>query len=106
MYTPDRWMVVKLESPQNTHYRVFATWKGGYTSGDSWRLNSGISSVTEDKTHYYFNGQSGSVYKCHKEMYGTIVYGQSVMADIIERHKENVSITVLDDQNWMEMKYE
>lgn len=106
MYTPDKWMVVKLESPKSTHYRVFATWKGGYTYGDAWKLNSGIVSVEEDKEYYYFNGASGSVYQCHKEMYGTTFYGQSVIADMIERSKERLTITVLDDQNWMDVKYE
>jgi hypothetical protein len=106
MYTPDKWMVVKLESPQSSHYRVFATWKGGYMNGDSWKLNSGIVSVEEDAEFYYFNGSSGSVYQCHKEMYGTTFYGQSVLADMIERSKDRLTITVLDDQNWTDMKYE
>jgi hypothetical protein len=106
MYTPDKWMVVKLESPKGIHYRVFAVWRGGYLHGDSWQLNSGITSVTEDKHYYYFNGQSGSVYQCHKEMYGTSLYGEGVLANMIEQSKDDVKITVLEDQNWMDVNYE
>ena len=41
---------------------------GGYGGGDSWRMNSGIKSFTEDDEYYYFKGLSGSVYKCYKQM--------------------------------------
>jgi len=65
-----------------TDYKVFATWSGGYLSGDSWRTNSCISKVEETDTHYIFRGYSGSVYECHKEAYGMTVYGASVLGNI------------------------
>ena len=52
MYTPDGWMIVKITGT-NPHYRVFGSWRGGYLSGDSWRMNSGIISVKEDGENYY-----------------------------------------------------
>lgn len=64
--TPDNWVVVKVEK---NLYKVLAGWSGGYLDGDSWKLNSGISKVKDDGNHWLFIGESGSVYKCHKERY-------------------------------------
>ena len=84
-YCPDRWVVVKISHPGDKfHYRVFGTWLGGYTSGDSWRLNSGIVRVEEHENEYCFFGTSGSVYSCLKNYYGTNYYTHSVLQGIIE----------------------
>ena len=80
--TPDRWILVE----QGDIHKVFATWTGGYLDGDSWRLNSGIDGVPEiDGDYILFKGYSGSVYKCHKEAYGTTGFGGFVLADLIEK---------------------
>jgi hypothetical protein len=106
-YTPDKWLVVKLDHDGETHYRVFATWYGGYLHGDSWQLNSGIVSVIEDEKCYYFNGVSGSVYQCFKGAYGHSGYSGSVLHGLIEDSKANgIIITVLEDQDWMKVNYE
>lgn len=92
METPDKWLVIKVKDA----YKVFATYLGGYDGSDSWRLNSGIKSVTEEDNYYIFNGYSGSQYKCHKKSYGTVLYTQSVLDDMIEKAKKlNVEITIL-----------
>lgn len=96
-YYPDRWMLVKLTSEGNSHYRVFATWHGGYTSGDSWKLNSGITKVSLIDDCFHFEGSSGSTYVCHTEYYGTSMYGQSVINKMIEESKETVAIDILDE---------
>lgn len=69
-YTPDRWLVIEVTNPTETIHKVFGTWGGGYLSSDSWRINSGITFATQDEEYYYFNGNSGSVYKCYKQGYG------------------------------------
>ena len=48
-YCPDRWLVVKITTKETgkVHYRVFATWHGGYLGSDSWKLNSDIIVATE-----------------------------------------------------------
>jgi hypothetical protein len=69
-YTPDTWTIVKITGA-TPHYRVFGSWRGGYLDGDSWRMNSGIVSVSEDEHGYFiFKGETGSEYRCHKESYG------------------------------------
>lgn len=107
-YTPDKWLVVKITHGSDSHYRVFACWYGGYTSGDSWKMNSGITRVTQDDKFYYFEGSSGSVYQCYKETYGLNMYGMSVLTNMIEKSaKEGTIIEILPEEtNFLELKYE
>ena len=65
-YTPNNWVIVKIVHPKDTVYKVLGGWSGGYLEGNSWRMNSGITQIKEDKDYYYFHGYSGSVYKCFK----------------------------------------
>jgi hypothetical protein len=108
-YTPDKWVVLKIEGPDiPLHYKVFACWYGGYLKGDSWKLNSGITKVTKDGEFYFFKGHSGSVYKCHEKTYGTNMYGTGVLNNIIEKSKEiKTSVeTLSEDTNWLNIKYD
>lgn len=108
-YKPDRWVVIKLTPTDGTphHYRVFGSWGGSYIHGQSWQMNSGITSVKEHKDHYYFSGSSGSVYCCPKRSYGYFSYGLSVLSNIIEESKDDVSIVEMpEDTNWLELNYD
>ena len=67
-YTPDNWVVIKMDGDE-PHYRVLAGWSGGYLDGNSWKMNSGIVRVEIDGDYYRFYGLSGSCYSCHKESY-------------------------------------
>lgn len=88
--SPERWVILKL--PDN-YYKVFATWAGGYLGSDSWKLNSGIKEVEQDEDFYYFQGFSGSCYKCHKERYGIATsYGQDILNKILEAVKGQVEV--------------
>ncbi len=101
MYNPDRWVVVKISTKKETHYRVLAGWFGGYLNGDSWRMNSGITKVEDKETHYLFHGYSNSVYNCSKNSYGT----NSLMAGIIAQVKESKQYTleVLENQDFSKL---
>ena len=108
-YTPDKWLMVKLTNKDNkSHYRIFACWYGGYTGSDSWKLNSGVTKITEDARSYYFEGSSGSVYQCNKLAYGTSGYGAGVLNTLIEESKEIlIEIEILPEEtNFMELTYE
>ena len=106
-YTPDKWIMIKLTNQENeSHYRIFACWYGGYLGSDSWQMNSGVTEVSEDEQGYHFKGSSGSVYHCNKRMYGTSGYGQSVLIDMIEKSKEKVIMKIMpEDVNFMELDY-
>jgi hypothetical protein len=99
MYNPDKWLMVKLTNVQTgkVHHRIFATWAGGYTTGDSWKLNSGINKITEDGDHYLFEGASGSVYRCRKNMYGSTGYGWATINSMVEESKEFVNMEILPE---------
>jgi hypothetical protein len=107
-YTPDKWVVVKIEGAEfPLTYKVFACWYGGYLNGDSWKMNSGITKVTKEEDCYLFEGYSGSVYKCHKDTYGSNNYGASILLNIILKSAEvGVYIDVLpENTNWLDLNY-
>lgn len=88
--TPHGWVIVKItDTFTDEHppiYKVFASWRGGYVDGDSWRMNSGIKSVEETDTHFIFHGYSGSEYHCDKRYYGhSTGYAGMVLHGMIER---------------------
>jgi hypothetical protein len=64
---PDTWAIIRITSKDGEITdKVLAGWYGGYLSGDSWQLNSGITKVNETDTHYEVLGYSGSIYICRK----------------------------------------
>ena len=85
-YIPDGWEIIFKRSIGNDWctYFVFGSWSGGYLYGDNWRRNSGITEVKEDDSYYYFYGNSGSVYKCHKDNSNISSYGSSVLGEMLE----------------------
>ena len=85
-YNPDCWKVIEIELPDGEKLlKVFGTWRGGYTTGDSWRLNSGVSGVELEGDLIHFYGHSGSTYTVHKDAEGTSGYTGGVLAGMIER---------------------
>ncbi len=103
-YTPDRWVVVKITTDKEPLYKVFACWYGGLGGSDSWQMNSGIVNVELVDNYYEFHGYSGSIYRCHKNCYGTNGYGGSVLANFI--NKADYKIEMLPkDTNWEKLKY-
>lgn len=98
-YRPDKFVVLRIEYPEETLYKVFGTWSGGYTTGDSWRMNSGISKVEVKGVEILFHGYSGSVYHCHEDSYGTSAWTHGVLQHLVEGAK--VPVQVLDGStNW------
>lgn len=104
METPDKWIVLKI----GNIYKVFATWYGGYLGSDSWKINSGIKKVEESPDSNYINfiGYSGSIYACHKHCYGTSMYTQGIINNIIKGAKENkVDVEIMDSEtNWINLE--
>tara|TARA_B110000259_G_C13988017_1_gene391284 strand:+ start:932 stop:1246 length:315 start_codon:yes stop_codon:yes gene_type:complete len=97
-YSPYKWVVVKFKG-DDPHYRVLGSWSGGYLDSDSWRMNSGITSVNEDEQDYRFFGSSGSCYVCNKESYGMILYTSAVYDNLKEIHGDNVEL-MPQDTDW------
>lgn len=92
METPDKWVLLKIGG-NDPHYRIFASWAGGYLSGDRWKMNSGVVRVTKDKDFYMFKGSSGSVYRCHKDGYGVATsYSSAVLNKYRKRLKDKIKV--------------
>ena len=92
-YIPDYWCVVWIGVKEGQeHYRIFATWSGGYTTGDSWKLNSGIDAVEETDEAYIITGGSGSTYVCRKNSYGTNIYGSSMLRGWEEQYGDKFKV--------------
>jgi hypothetical protein len=108
-YRPDKWVVVKITSDKSPPvHKVFACWYGGWAGSDSWKLNSGITKATLEGFVYSFEGSSGSVYECHKDTYGTNMYGGGILDNMISNAEKNaITIEILpEDTNWLEINYE
>lgn len=126
MTVPDKWIVVKIDKEgEDTIYKVFATWYGGYGDGDSWQMNSGIVGLEViEKTYkktvfeedgpkqietkakvFEFKGVSGSVYSCYEGSYGMSGYSSGVLDGIMKNsHKVGATIEVMpENANWEEL---
>jgi len=102
-YEPDNWVIVKFEG-KTPHYKVLAGWSGGYLSGSSWRMNSGIVEVQEDEDYWIFIGDSGSKYACHKDGYGLRMNNVHVWNQLEDIHKDKV--TLMDEGvDWMSVDW-
>jgi hypothetical protein len=78
-YTPDRWILIRVESKEGEIlYKVFGNWYGGYLGSDEWRISSGVTKVVEHDKHYEVHNHSGSVYTCYKNSKGMSAYGAGV----------------------------
>lgn len=100
-YKPDRWVLLKLDAPEGILFKVLAGWSGSYLEGQSWKINSGITSITMEDDYYLFKGYSGSVYKCHKNGYGCNMIMNGIVDQIQEKFKDKAEI--MDDQDFMKL---
>lgn len=107
-YTPDCWVMVKIVGQGMTVYKILASWYGGFAKGDSWKLNSGITKIEEDGQCYLFHGSSGSVYRCHKDLYRMSGYTSGVFASFQKQAQDRGDMTfdkMPEDTNFMEIDY-
>lgn len=87
-YNPDKYVLLRVTTSNKTNYRVFGTWYGRYTSGDSWRINSGVEKVEVSGDIISFIGASGSRYNVHKEAVGASNYTASILDNLIKQAKD------------------
>ena len=109
-YIPDCWVMVSIARKGTAPiYKILASWYGGYAKGDSWKLNSGITKIEEDGQTYLFHGASGSVYRCHKDLYRMSGYTRGVCASFQKQaddtNGEIEFVLMPDDTNFMEIDY-
>lgn len=89
-YTPDRWVVLEFTHNDTVTRKLFGGWYGGYTDGDTWKLNSGITAIRiDDSGHYEFDGASGSTYYCHLSDYGMSGLQVGVLAGWLKQAEQH-----------------
>lgn len=94
-YTPDRWTIIEFKGANVTDgrmYKVLGSWKGGFATGDSWRLNSGITEVIDMDQYYIIKGHSGSSYHCYKGCEGTFMYTRGILENWLAQGTDQLSI--------------
>jgi|TARA_B110000858_G_scaffold191202_1_gene240203 hypothetical protein len=103
-YYPNTWVVIKVhvDKSNDPFYKVLAGWSGGYSARHSWRMNSGISSVTKVKDKWHFHGESGSVYICKEDNYGFNLSTSSIYTRLKEQFDEGV-IAMPEDTDWINL---
>ena len=81
-YTPDRWVIVRINSSERKIDKILSSWYGGFAGSDEWRFSSGITKIEEkldhQYPHYLIHNHSGSIYTCHKNNIGMSTYTSSV----------------------------
>ena len=102
-YKPDNWVVVKIKG-DDPHYRVLAGWSGGYLSGDSWRMNSGVTECKQDGERLEFYGSTGSCYSCHKETYGLRMNNAGIWKQLQDLHGDKVEL-MSEDTDWTQVDW-
>ena len=108
VYTPDNWVILKIRESKMSKpfYKVLGGWSGGYASGDSWRMNSGITKVTEEGDYLLFHGYSGSIYRCHKQSYGLRMNNAGVYTTLKEKEGFEGQILLMDeDTDWVKVEW-
>ena len=78
---PDRWEMVDFGDPFGVdRYAVFATWLGGYTTGDNWKRSSPIRKIEEIEASYVCTTHSGAEYILQKGYEGTSMWSAGILA--------------------------
>lgn len=93
-YNPDGWKLVKIINNGEVLYKVFATWSGGYTQCDSWRMNSGIVRYDLDGDLVHMHGFSESIYTLRLSDEDRInLYGRMVLESMMNEANAMTSIS-------------
>lgn len=97
---PDGWVILKIQSTEGYGYKLFSSWRGGYLGNDSWRLNSGITSVEKSDGDYYIvKGNSSTEYAIHPSTFERLgAYNGSVLETIIG----NNDVTIINIEQYLE----
>ena len=104
---PDRWIIIKIKSKEfGTTYKLLGVWLGGYTQGDSWKLNSGIKTVVDEGDYYTIMGYSKSEYRCYKDSEGMNLYMINIFENIKVNYESLATITEITMKQYLRKKHE
>ena len=103
LYTPDSWVIVKIQSEKyGTIHKVLAGWAGSYLYGASWKMSSGIVTFEDKGEHYESLQDSGSTYVLYKSSERMSAIMASTFASFEEQFKGiNGTIEVIDSGDYV-----
>lgn len=93
-YDVEGWVILKytVGSGKVYNYRIFASWRGDYLNGDSWRLSSGSEQLPQLSScgmYWLWPQMSGSCYELPiNEEDGYTSYTGAILSSIISRSGE------------------
>jgi len=93
-YNVEGWVVLKYTVPnKNIYFRIFASWRGDYLNGDSWRLSSGSEELPQLSScgkFWLWHQLSGSCYQLPiNEEDGYSSYTGAILSSIVSRSGED-----------------
>jgi hypothetical protein len=96
-YTPDNWVIIKVDDSKENFYKILAGWSGGYITGSSWKME-------EQDNYYKFYGNSGSYYVCHKEAYGLRMNNAHIWQQLKEMYGDKVQL-MDENTDWNKIEW-
>lgn len=102
-YSCDNWVVIKMKG-EDPHYRLLVGTSGGYLTGSSWRLNSGIVEVSESNDYYYFQSASGSEYICSKGAYCLRMNNVGIWGQLEKQYGDKVEM-LPEGTDWLKVDW-
>ena len=104
-YYPDAWVLVCFDTPTyGKIYKILAAWYGGYLGSDSWKLSSGVVSISETESTYEVHNDSGSVYVCPKSVErftGITASVYSNWQEQISSENSSIKLTVVSMEDYL-----
>lgn len=83
-YYPESYTILHWKYQGEDVIKVFGSWRGGYTSGDSWKLSSGTTSIAYNDNLWYFKQYSGSCYVLRDDPGVHGMWQQGILQDIMQ----------------------
>lgn len=95
LYNFDGFALIKIETDDETYFKVFGSNSGGYLHGDSWRVNSGVSKLVYNDLWYGFIGYSGSCYVVPRHGGRISMYNSGILDKFLSQDK----VTLVDNKD-------
>ena len=97
IYYPDSYNILyRKDIDESPIIKVFAGWRGGYCTGDSWKLSSGTTKIDMRDNLWYLEQYSGSCYiLCEDQDQGRhSSWVESVLGNILREVPDFKFITI------------
>ena len=88
METPDKWEIIKIEANEQTAFRIFSSFYGGYGGSDSWLFSTNIAGIDNCKDYWFITTGSGNTYRLYKDRKGMSGYASNAYQQQCNRATE------------------